>query len=561
VGSLAAAAVLAAAFLFVLSSLPPRPAELAMPAWPGTRPSVAGAMHLHTKRSDGSGTPEEVAAAAARAGLRFIVLTDHGDATRPPDPAQYRSGVLCIDAVEITTGQGHYVALGLPQAPYPLGGEPRDVVEDVARLGGFGIVAHPDSSKPGLRWSEWTAPFDGLEWLNADSEWRDESRLRLARAFLSYPFRPSETIGSLLDRPDKTLQRWDDLTGRRRVVGVAGTDAHARLGRQDDDTHGYGGNWFVRVPSYEASLGTFALRVSLDRPFSGNAAADAGELIGAIRAGHFFTAIDAIASPAAFEFSAATGRSSAGEGDLIEPGGPIAFTARVNATTGGVIVLRKDGHIVQQHPVPELKLDAPGGQGVYRVEVYLSSSQGQPPVPWILSNPIYVEPAGWGAVSSTPLGPAMESQNIQGGPWHVEHESRSSGVVVQPGAPQGPVDFTYELGDGARTGQYAALVIAAGNSLTGHNRLAFGAVAARPMRVSVQVRRPSTGDRWQRSIYLDERARDIVIPFAEMTAVSPNGNASFTPSNIDTILFVADTTNTAPGSAGRFTVSDLRVEH
>jgi hypothetical protein len=561
VGILAAAAVLAAAFLFVLSSLPPRPARLAVPAWPGTRPAVAGAMHLHTRRSDGSGTPEEVAAAAARAGLAFIVLTDHGDATRPRDPAQYRSGVLCIDAVEITTGQGHYVALGLPPVPYPLGGEPRDVVEDVARLGGFGIVAHPDSSKPDLQWSEWTTPFDGIEWLNADSEWRDESRLRLARALLTYPFRPVETIGSLLDRPDKTLRRWDALTEHRKIVGVAGTDAHARLGRQDDDTHGDGGNWFVRMPSYEVSLGTFALRVSLDTPLSGNAAADAEQLMGAIRAGHFFTAIDAVASPVAFEFSATTGQSAAGQGDLIEPNGPIAFTARVNATTGGVIALRKDGTIVQQHPVPELKFDAPQGTGVYRVEVYLSNSQGHPPAPWIVSNPIYIEPPGWGAAPLKPLAPAIDSWNIQGGPWHVEHETRSSGTFAQRGAPTGPVDFSYQLAEGARAGQYAALVMSAGNSLTSHSRLAFGAVAAKPMRVSVQVRRPSTGDRWQRSVYLDKSARDIVIPFAEMTAVGSNSNARFTPSDIDTILFVVDTTNTAPASAGRFTVSDLRVEH
>ena len=88
---------------------------------------------------------DEVAAAAARAGLNFIILTDHGDGTREPDPPAYRSGVLCIDAVEISTASGHVVALGLPRAPYPLGGETRDVVEDVQRLGGLAIAAHPAS--------------------------------------------------------------------------------------------------------------------------------------------------------------------------------------------------------------------------------------------------------------------------------------------------------------------------------------------------------------------------------------------------------------------------------
>ena len=88
--------------------------------------------------------------------------------------------MLVIDAVEISTTGGHYVALGLPRAPYRLAGEPRDVVEDVARLGGFGIVAHPDSPKDDLRWRDWTLPFDGIEWLNADSEWRNEGTLGVA---------------------------------------------------------------------------------------------------------------------------------------------------------------------------------------------------------------------------------------------------------------------------------------------------------------------------------------------------------------------------------------------
>ena len=62
---------------------------------------MAGTLHIHTNRSDGGAGPDEIAAAAARAGLKFIVFTDHGDATRKPDPPAYRSGVLCLDGVEI----------------------------------------------------------------------------------------------------------------------------------------------------------------------------------------------------------------------------------------------------------------------------------------------------------------------------------------------------------------------------------------------------------------------------------------------------------------------------
>src|SRR5688572_7406755 len=341
---LMAAALLAAAFLFVALPLPERPIRQPAPA-ANTRIAV-GAFHIHTNRSDGSGSPDDAAAAAARAGLNFIVLTDHGDGTRKPDAPQYRSGVLVIDAVELSTQGGHYIAIGLPQAPYPLRGEARDVAADVRRLGGFGIVAHPDSAKPGLQWHDWNAEFDGLEWLNADTEWRDERPAQLARALVRYPFRAAETLASLLDRPDVTLERWDAITQRRPVVALAGADAHARAGWMDDDVQGYRRGWFLRIPSYDASFRTFAMRVELERPLTHDAAADAAHIIAALRRGSVYSAIDAIASPAALEFSASSGDRQIKQGDVFqETSVSLTFTARTNAATRGVIVLRRDGRI------------------------------------------------------------------------------------------------------------------------------------------------------------------------------------------------------------------------
>ena len=37
-----------------------------------------------------------MAAAAARAGLKFVIFTDHGDGTNPPVAPEYIGGVLCL---------------------------------------------------------------------------------------------------------------------------------------------------------------------------------------------------------------------------------------------------------------------------------------------------------------------------------------------------------------------------------------------------------------------------------------------------------------------------------
>jgi hypothetical protein len=551
-----AAAVLAAAFLFALYPLPARPVVMPTPATPS--PVARGSFHIHTNRSDGSGSPDAVAAAAARAGLQFIVLTDHGDATRPPDAPQYRAGVLVIDAVELSTDAGHYIAIGIPQAPYPLRGDGRDVAADVRRLGGFGIVAHPDSAKAGLSWTGWNAGFDGMEWLNADTEWRDERPVQLARALVRYPFRPVETLASLLDRPDTTLERWDAIAQTRPVVALAGADAHARAGWMDDDAQGYRRGWFLRIPSYEASFRTFAMRVALDRPLANDAAADAARIIGALKRGAVYTAIDAVAAPATLELSAIAAGRRLGQGDVFnDPSAPVLFTARTNASTDGVIVLRKDGRILTQRPLPSLAFET-AGEGTYRVEVYLTHAPGEPLIPWIVSNNIYVRPEGWETAPAATVEMPSITRGIQGGPWHVEKDDESAAEVAQTDYPTGPVQFTFRLATGSPAGRYAALGIGIGNALTDRTQIAFRARASRPMRVSVQARHPQSGARWTRSIYLDTEPRDVIVRFAEMTPVGSSG--AFDPALADTLLFVVDTTNTSPGTQGRFTVENLRVE-
>ena len=189
---------------------------------PARRPTARRRhLHVHTDRSDGTGTADEIAAAAARAGLQFVVLTDHGDGTRPPDPPTYRARRARASTPSRSAPRaGHFVALGLAAAPYPLAGEARDVIEDVT-----GSAASPSSRtrirrNPNLRWRDWDAPFDAIEWLNADTEWRDEHAPRLARALtVSISVRGDACVAS---RSPGRRSRWDTLTQRRLRVAHRG---------------------------------------------------------------------------------------------------------------------------------------------------------------------------------------------------------------------------------------------------------------------------------------------------------------------------------------------------
>ncbi len=74
-----------------------------------------GDCHLHTVHSDGKRQPAEVAAGARAAGLDFMVSTDHNTSASHGAWGEYAgSDLLIITGEEVTTRNGHWLALGLP---------------------------------------------------------------------------------------------------------------------------------------------------------------------------------------------------------------------------------------------------------------------------------------------------------------------------------------------------------------------------------------------------------------------------------------------------------------
>jgi hypothetical protein len=539
---------------FLLATVPPSPIAVAASDAGLASRTVGGAFHVHSTKSDGAGDWPAVAAAASRAGLRFVIFTDHGDGTEAAAPPQYIDGVLCIEGVEISTNGGHYAAVGMQPAPYPLGGEGAAVVEDVARLGGFGIVTHPGSPKPALAWSDWSAPFDAVEWLNADSEWRDEPRLRLTRTFIDYMARPAPALASILDRPSETLERWDDVAARRRVLALAGHDAHGGIGRRGAEEGEDGGGMRVGIPSYEAAFRTFSTQVILDRPFDGDAPADAARLLEALRSGRSFTRIDGLAGPGTLAFTAQQGSNEWRIGEAISVA-PARLTARASMPPGATLAILQNGKRIAESSgeVVEAHVTAAGS---YRVEVSLASAPGTPPVPWLLSNPIFLH------VLTTPPGSEPEilenALTLAVDMWRIEKQPSSSGTIGKTGT---GLAVTYQLGAGARRSQFVAVAADLPAQVPPYDRLVFEARAQRPMRLSTQLRfGPASDSRWGRSVYVDSSWRRISVPIDTMVPMAPSpGAARPDRHQARSVLFVVDLTNARPGATGTFEIGHVAL--
>jgi hypothetical protein len=535
---------LAAVSVFLFLVAPPAPVRVDVAGWDDLAArTIPGAYHVHTTRSDGHGDKAAVAEAAARAGLKFVILTDHGDGTRPPDPPEYIHGVLMIDAVEISTDNGHYVALDLRQTPYPLGGPGYAVLEDVARFGGFGIAAHPDSPKPSLRWTERDGVPDGIEWINADSEWRDETRATLVRAGLMYFLRPAPALATLLDRP-VTLDRWDGLLRHHRVVALAASDAHGGVGRRVEDPNR---TLFsaIGIPSYEASFRELSVRVVLDRRLYADAGLDERLVTRAVRHGDVFTVIDALASPALLDVHA------------VPSGATVTLLAKATVPHGGqLLLIGPAGELASA--AQEIRREVPAATpGAYRVEVRLPGAPGQPPVPWLVSNAIQVGPLqGSAPISESGTSTRMDvlPSDAPPFPWRIEKDAAST-ATLRTGPHSAELD--YRLAEGVRNSQFVALATdVAGQAFRAFN---LDLSADRPARVTVQVR-TADGRRWGRSFSVEAgQESQLHGALRDMRPVGDPGGAPPAPGSITSFLIVVDLTNASPGQSGTLRVlsSDL----
>jgi len=144
-------------------------------------------LHCHSKYSyDSRAELLDMISAAKAGGLSGFALTDHDssegcdalEALGLMDPSGSAvDGFLIIPGQEITTSQGHLLALGV-KLPRMKGIEPLEAIRIVHELGGLAIPPHPyDAFRLGIRRKHLDhLPIDGLEVFNAASTLRRYNR-------------------------------------------------------------------------------------------------------------------------------------------------------------------------------------------------------------------------------------------------------------------------------------------------------------------------------------------------------------------------------------------------
>lgn len=192
-----------------------------------------GALHLHSIHSDGTGTIPQIAAAAQRAGLRWIIITDHNTLAGRPEQGWYGDLLVLVEC-EVTPPRNHFLAMELDE----LVDETRPVQEwldAVYEQGAWGVIAHPDERtdnalKQPYNWTDWSIDGPtkragkrvGLELWNWMSDWAEQIRPR--RKYVSF-FLPRLFVRG---PTAATLAWWDRLNvAGKRTFGTGDLDSHA----------------------------------------------------------------------------------------------------------------------------------------------------------------------------------------------------------------------------------------------------------------------------------------------------------------------------------------------
>jgi len=342
-----------------------------------------GNLHVHSRHSDGTLSPAEIAGVALHAGLDFVGLNDHDymtDDLHMEEEGLYGS-VLLIRGLEIGKRYHHYLAYDLKTMVHSDDAGPQGVIDRVNAQGGFGFLAHPfEHGMPFLEksvaytWNDLSVQgFAGIGIWNYSSRWKERIRGPL-QGVLCLAFKRR----SLQPPSRKTLAFWDRLCQDRCVVGIGGSDAHGSLLKW--------GLFHFRPLSYAFLLSTINVHIFLNRRMPREFDEAKKEVYRALRNGRLFIAHDGLEPARGFRFNFLSQ-----DGTDLMMGEEAPFQTGelvIELPAEGAIRLIKDGRLQASwegrgaiHRVYE--------RGVYRVEVdrKLRFSGYHP---WIYTNPIYL---------------------------------------------------------------------------------------------------------------------------------------------------------------------------
>ena len=400
------------------------PPTTPLPALDGTL--LSGAFSVHTDRShDATGTREQVARAAASAGLDFVVIGDHPPDDRKPGweiwQPVFLEGVLIEGGQELRSPEaGKVLAVGVDTTYRRWEGDYPSFASMLVEEEATAFVVHGRGPRGSERWvSPTVRGMQGWEVLDAS----EFARHRLRGGWSLYhaltlvagtPFGlGDEALNHLLREgfETPTVAAFDSFRVSQPLTATAGLNVHPKVG--------FGS---VLLPSYGPAFRTLITHVAARGPVSPDPKEASAALFAGVRGGEAFISVGGAREARGFRMGVVA-REGSGLGSTPTPEDvgpereppdpdletqapmgstlPFASNLRLRAgfqqAPGKKLLYRvlRNGEERVWISGPELEWN-PQGPGIYRVEVYTYSARLGSVFfrlrPWIFGNPVELAP-------------------------------------------------------------------------------------------------------------------------------------------------------------------------
>lgn len=359
---------------------------------------LSGVFSVHTERShDAVGTREEVARAAAAAGLDFVVIGDHPPDDRKPGWAFWEpvflEGVLIEGAQELRSPEaGKILAVAMDTTYRQWGGDYASFAAMLSREEATSFVVHGRGPRGSERWvSPSVVGVQGWEVLDIS-----EFASHRFRGFWSLYHAVALAVGTPFGLGDEallhlmregfdtpTVAAYDSFRASGPLTATAGLNVHpkARVGP-------------LLLPSYGPFFRTLISHVAVGAGDASDPVQASRDLMAGARGGDVFVSVGGAERARAFRMGVLDdGRFVAGMGSAAPLTEGCLLRAGFVFDPGRKLLYRilRNGRELAWISAPELEW-RPSEPGVYRVEVYAYALRmGRVFVrlrPWIFANPV-----------------------------------------------------------------------------------------------------------------------------------------------------------------------------
>jgi hypothetical protein len=354
-----------------------------------------GVLHVHSFLGGHStGTFAEIERAAQANRLDFVLMSEHPSGaydTRALTLKGVRGGVLFVQGSETSeSAKDRLLTFGgadaTGDAAVAASSSTQESINRAKAAGQLVFIAHPETFRS---WRE-TSGFDGMEIYNLHADAKNIKRLSLFFDGLwSYRSYPHLLWTRFYESPDANLRRFDELTapeGKRKIVAIAGNDAHANIGLSLADLTGKP-LLELKLDPYERSFQVVRTHVLVERSQPLNEE----NLLNALARGHAYVSFDILCDASGFRFYAMNDSEQKLMGDEIALSSGVRL--HVETPVNSRVVLYRNGQVVSSEAKEGGVLHGWMAKeaGVYRVVCYLPQLPAPLDAkPWIISNPIYV---------------------------------------------------------------------------------------------------------------------------------------------------------------------------